>query len=390
MPCSAEANYDSIIDAVRSGEGKKLGEGTFGSVFKVDNYVVKRISIKTSYDKQAYLNEAKIWEELSSYTPMKSYMPSLCVSRIINDIPPEPILDPSFKNEKTKINAQHAWRRKYGYKDPDTEAFIIQKYEPVKDLATKINEWRSRKLSAEAGYTLIKKLVEGFNIFHKAGYVHRDIKPANILIRDSDLSPLIVDFGMACKIPCTDTDDVVGTPMYAPQNLYNKSNEMRFNNICNFPVASKQQGFFARLTRRLGCGRITAKLARRVSVQLTNNVPTPEYNPSIDKYAISIVLRELVHVISWGYHGDWVIEVENIIHRYRASVLPYLASSIARTRFDTNSFTAVSSGNQTRSSPTVGNIPDKRLNTRAIPQQQQQSRKRRWQNAGTRRAKRTN
>jgi len=65
MPCSAEANYDSIIDAVRSGEGKKLGEGTFGSVFKVDNYVIKRISIKTSYDKQAYLNEAKIWEELS-------------------------------------------------------------------------------------------------------------------------------------------------------------------------------------------------------------------------------------------------------------------------------------------------------------------------------------
>ena len=107
-------------------------------------------------------------------------------------------------------------------------------------------------------------------------------------------------------------------------------------------------------------------------------MPTPEYNPSIDKYAISIVLRELVHVISWGYHEDWVIEVENIIHRYRASVLPYMVSSIARTRFDTNSFPAVNSSSQIGVPPATVRGPS------------QQSRKRRRQNAGTRRRGHTN
>jgi eukaryotic-like serine/threonine-protein kinase len=44
---------------------------------------------------------------------------------------------------------------------------------------------------------LITKVGNAVSYVHQQGLLHRDIKPANILLRKSDLAPILIDFGLA-------------------------------------------------------------------------------------------------------------------------------------------------------------------------------------------------
>lgn len=44
---------------------------------------------------------------------------------------------------------------------------------------------------------IVKDLVKGLAVIHSKGLIHNDIKPANIII-DKELTPKLVDFGLAC------------------------------------------------------------------------------------------------------------------------------------------------------------------------------------------------
>lgn len=77
---------------------------------------------------------------------------------------------------------------------------------------------------------ITKDIVTGIKLVHSKGIIHNDIKPQNIII-DKDLTPKLVDFGLACKtIPCEYENMFVeccpgysGTPYYAsPEMLKNK------------------------------------------------------------------------------------------------------------------------------------------------------------------------
>lgn len=47
---------------------------------------------------------------------------------------------------------------------------------------------------------VVVPLVEGLAHVHRAGVLHRDVKPANIIIRRTDESPVLVDFGAAKQV----------------------------------------------------------------------------------------------------------------------------------------------------------------------------------------------
>jgi len=327
MSCPNEDEYKQMISTVQSGHAIRLGAGSFGQVYKVDDYVAKRIAIKDEHDRESYNSEVAVWKELTANGPLKPYLPAFCGARLIKvDLPPEPVAPEEMSPETMKEYWRifEAWYTD-NYDKPRAYAFIFQRFEPVRDLDTLFEEWRLKPISTEKGIELFNALVDGFNLFHKAGYIHRDIKPANILIRDDDLSPIIVDFGLACKTPCNETG-VVGTMAYLPQNLLAKNNNSRVNNVCLFPVKAEEVGFLEAMKRRMGCSRKQAR-KRAVKVKLSNTVAVAKYNRASDRYALSIVLKELISVTDWTEYKEWKQDCEQIVARYRAEIVPFLAAS---------------------------------------------------------------
>src|SRR6185503_20894627 len=64
---------------------------------------------------------------------------------------------------------------------------------------------------------LVRPLLDGLEVVHKAGYTHRDIKPGNIYMRE-DSSPVLLDFGSA-RMQASELTAVV-SPGYAPFEQY--------------------------------------------------------------------------------------------------------------------------------------------------------------------------
>jgi len=85
----------------------------------------------------------------------------------------------------------------YDFNDspPDGPPFIAMEYVQGSTLHELID--REGALNAEWALEVIDALADALRSAHDAGIVHRDLKPANILIRESDGSAKIVDFGIA-------------------------------------------------------------------------------------------------------------------------------------------------------------------------------------------------
>lgn len=87
--------------------------------------------------------------------------------------------------------------------------YFVMDYENGHSLAELIQEddedVLDTKKSNTPGFTLpedkllkiIKPLLSGLQSVHAAGYLHRDIKPQNIYLRNTDHSPVLIDFGSA-------------------------------------------------------------------------------------------------------------------------------------------------------------------------------------------------
>ena len=141
--------------------------------------------------------------------------------------------------------------------------YIIQKYEDVKSLREFLDDIEF--LPSIYGFLMINNLLKGFKAIHEAGYLHRDIKPENILIRmdlDKLVYPIIIDFGLACKLPCHGAF-LAGTPLYLPQNVIDKQNRFK-------------KKYF------------------------TSKVQLPfKQSKRSDKYALSLVLEEIYDKTEW-------------------------------------------------------------------------------------------
>lgn len=67
---------------------------------------------------------------------------------------------------------------------------------------------------------LLTPLLDGLALVHQTDVLHRDIKPDNVLVRDSDGSFVLLDFGAARSAGATPEAQSILTPGYAPIEQY--------------------------------------------------------------------------------------------------------------------------------------------------------------------------
>jgi eukaryotic-like serine/threonine-protein kinase len=72
---------------------------------------------------------------------------------------------------------------------------MVMDYIEGQDLAEYLDT--TGKFSEPDAINLILQVGEALETVHRQGFLHRDIKPANILLKESDSSPVLIDFGLA-------------------------------------------------------------------------------------------------------------------------------------------------------------------------------------------------
>jgi len=320
-----------------SNSAELLGEGGFGAVYKVDNNVVKKMEIWND-DAAAFKKELAIWEEFSANPELKPYIPEFLGGLLKKSSkPPMPNFEDMVRNHNKFTKNRNLWMSS---NEPEYYGFIIQKYVPVIELAEFTDRFNSnQKFDFTKGYALFNNLVLAFDILHKSGYIHRDIKPGNILIRtEGDITmPIIIDFGMVCKLPCdienrcqSEEFSPNGSAYFLPQNMLNKN--ARFNGFKkSFPVKPKQRSYFNTLKNTVFCRRRqTRKGPNSIKVETKNIKIKGFYNIASDNYALGLTLEDLVGVIYWDKNPAEKKAAQETIARLKSQILPYLTAATAK------------------------------------------------------------
>ena len=331
MACTATtAEYNQMAEGILQKRYRSLGEGSFGAVFRIGDYIVKRIILIDKYEVETFQDEVRIWEHLAAIPAMRPHMPQFCRALLIENTPPAPQIDdygalPFIEQYPAWYQDRQEWERMYG-NEHFAYGFIFQLYEPVRELQEILNDAMKAPLTADMGYKLFVEITNAFSILHQAGIVHRDIKADNILIRQNG-TPIIIDFGLACRLfdehgklrECSDSWR--GIKNYTPQNYQAVEKRKQLPRIFRNELQSVKRGWFS-----------TTKKPLKVAVKGVANIIN---NPASDMYTLSItVLRPLVQVTDWSGNRRYEKWAKTTIQEYERAIVPFLAASVGRKRVE--------------------------------------------------------
>jgi serine/threonine protein kinase len=252
-------SFDTILSQIST--GKLLGSGSQGAVYKVGDYVLKKVKLSTPKAKILFDGEASSLEVLSSNPLTQAFLPPLC----------------------------------WIHKTAET-GYILQKYEPVRTLKDLITKTPKGTLPFDVGYALYKNLRAGVSRIGKVGYFHRDIKPENILIRtDSEeamKNPIFIDFGLACLISQCKTAIKAGTPDFMVRNFTPRE------------IHKKQP---------------TMKIGTQNRYIKTVLIPY-EVTVNTEFYALALTIEEMLPIIDFTGHTKEQSEIQSFIHHMKQMI----------------------------------------------------------------------
>lgn len=341
---------------ILAGRYTSFDKGVFGSVYHIDKYIVKKINIDVKEDVHFFLAEDTIFKRLSSIPEMQRYIPTYHASTILYTIGEYPEL-PQTTDVAVFLaarDAAHAWLTKayaekrildYGGKEPYAYGFIFQLFEPTEMLLRAVNRWEKEKekekekdkgkLSAARGQELMLDLIRGFETLHRNGFIHRDIKLDNILLRPN-LSPIIIDFGLACEITDVDEDGRVykgctnpyeGIDEYNPQNYLPLHERKNVPRIKGNTLRSVKRGYLWNTYKTI---RVTTKKSNRPNIKQINSKAWVVNTVASDNYTLSIaVLRPLLKVIDWSRDAMIKRRMMRHIEDLERQIVPHLAAGVA-------------------------------------------------------------
>ena len=110
--------------------------------------------------------------------------------------------------------------RVHHFFEAHSTAYIAMDYVEGEDLSAYLT--RKGTLSEDELKGILYPLLDALEVVHQADFLHRDIKPGNIVLRDSDGSPVLLDFGAARQAIGVKSRSVTSivTPGYAPIEQY--------------------------------------------------------------------------------------------------------------------------------------------------------------------------
>ncbi len=120
--------------------------------------------------------------------------------------------------EKLSAEARGGVPRLYAYFAEDDKFYLVQEWidgRTLKQVLAQDGRWDEPAVRA-----VIRGLLEILEYVHSKGIIHRDIKPENIMIRNSDQSPVLIDFGIVKEVVSGDglgeatSSIVAGTPAF--------------------------------------------------------------------------------------------------------------------------------------------------------------------------------
>jgi|GEM_PF-1895746 len=159
---------------------------------------------------------------------------------------------------------------------------MVMEYVEGEDLACYLDE--HGKLTEDDAIAIITKVGKALSYVHQQGFLHRDIKPANILLRKVDLSPVLIDFGLAREYTPGTIRSMTNskTERYAPIEQYQRNG----NSGAWTDVYALAATLYALLTERPP---IPSDIRKEVSSNIL--IPPKQHNPKISDRINEAILK---------------------------------------------------------------------------------------------------
>ena len=162
--------------------GKAIGHGGFGITYIAwDMKISKRIAVKEYFPVGLVDRRDGDNGDISVTAGMDVAMFERQKKRFVE----EAGLLARFSDEKTVVNISDIVTE-------NSTAYIVMNYIIGETLSDYIK--RSKKISFNSAYIMMKPVMETLGHIHSAGLIHRDISPSNLMLQ-KDGSLILLDFG---------------------------------------------------------------------------------------------------------------------------------------------------------------------------------------------------